>query len=248
MLSLALRDLSVAFGGVHALDGVTLEVAQGSLTGLIGPNGAGKTTLLDACTGYVTAHGEVHLGDRRIDGLAPYRRARAGLVRTFQSLDLFDDLTVAENVATGMPGEARPRWWHQLRRMPAADTPVVHDLLASLGLDSVAGSLPGSVSQGQRALVALARALIARPDVLLLDEPAAGLDSHESEELGRRLRDVCDRGTTVLLVEHDMSLVLGNCDHVHVLDAGKLLASGTPAEVRKDPAVLAAYLGEGSPS
>ncbi|MFC8432442.1 ABC transporter ATP-binding protein [Streptomyces sp. NPDC057253] len=248
MLSLALRDLNVAFGGVHALKGVSLDVAPGSLTGLIGPNGAGKTTLLDACTGYVTARGEVHLGDRRIDGLAPYRRARAGLVRTFQALDLFDDLTVAENVATGMPGDTRRRWWHQLRRMPAADTPVVHDLLASLGLDTVAGSLPGSISQGQRTLVALARALIARPDVLLLDEPAAGLDSHESEELGRRLRDVCDRGTTVLLVEHDMGLVLGNCDHVHVLDAGTVLASGTPAQIRKDPAVLAAYLGEGSPS
>ncbi|AGP61240.1 ABC transporter ATP-binding protein [Streptomyces rapamycinicus] len=248
MSSLALRDLHVTFGGVRALEGVSLEVAEGTLTGLIGPNGAGKTTLLDACTGYVAARGEVYLGDRRLDNLAPYRRARAGLVRTFQSLDLFDDLTVAENVATGMPGETDQRWWHQLRRMPSADIPVLHDLLGSLGLDGVADLLPGAVSQGQRALVALARALMARPDVLLLDEPAAGLDTHESEELGRRLRGVCDRGTSVLLVEHDMSLVLGNCDHVHVLDGGKLLASGTPAEVRKDPAVLAAYLGEGSPS
>jgi ABC-type branched-subunit amino acid transport system ATPase component len=243
---LRVSDLGVSFGGVHAVDGVTLEVPEGTLTGLIGPNGAGKTTLLDACTGFVPSRGEVRLGGDRIDRLASYRRARKGLVRTFQSLDLFDDLTVAGNVATGLPSASSRRWWHQLRPMPSADSPAVREALRTVGLSGGEDLYPAQLSQGRRALVALARALVAAPRVLLLDEPAAGLDTHESQELGERLRAVRDRGTTVLLVEHDMGLVLGHCDHVHVLDGGRLLASGSPEEIRNDPAVRAAYLGEES--
>jgi ABC-type branched-subunit amino acid transport system ATPase component len=244
MPSLVVHDLSVTFGGVRALDSVSLTVEEGTLTGLIGPNGAGKTTLLDACTGFVPARGTVRLGDDRVEGLAPHRRARKGLVRTFQTLDLFDDLTVAENVASGVPAASPHRWWHQFRSMPASDSATVRDALRTVGLDDVRDRLPGALSQGRRALAAVARALVAQPRMLLLDEPAAGLDTGESEELGVRLEAVRDRGTTVLLVEHDMGLVLGHCDHVHVLDAGRLLASGTREEIRKDAAVLAAYLGE----
>jgi branched-chain amino acid transport system ATP-binding protein len=242
--SLEVRDLGVSFGGVRAVDGVTLTVAEGTLTGLIGPNGAGKTTLLDACTGFVSARGQVHLSGERVDGLPPYRRARRGLVRTFQSLDLFDDLTVAGNVAAGMPSATPRRWWHQLRRMPTADAPAVRDALRTVGLADSGDLFPGQLSQGRRALVALARALVAEPGILLLDEPAAGLDTHESEELGALLEAIRDRGTTLFLVEHDMGLVLGHCDHVHVLDGGRLLASGTPEEIRNNADVRAAYLGE----
>ncbi|WP_395109936.1 ABC transporter ATP-binding protein [Actinomadura sp. SCN-SB] len=241
---LEVRDLEVSFGGVRAVDGVGLQVREGTLTGLIGPNGAGKTTLLDACTGFVPARGNVHLSGERIDRLPAYRRARKGLVRTFQSLDLFDDLTVAGNVAAGLSVAASRRWWHQLRPLPSADTGTVRDALRTVGLTGSEDHLPGQLSQGRRALVALARALVARPRVLLLDEPAAGLDVHESEELGERLQAIRDGGTTIVLVEHDMGLVLGFCDHVHVLDGGRLLASGDPEEIRRDASVRAAYLGE----
>ncbi|MER6808206.1 ABC transporter ATP-binding protein [Spirillospora sp. NPDC000708] len=244
MSSLEVRELSVSFGGVRAVDAVTLTAEAGKLTGLIGPNGAGKTTLLDACTGFVSARGEVRLGGERIDRSPAYRRARKGLVRTFQTLDLFDDLTVGDNVAAGTPPEGRRRWWHQLSAMPSAASPAVREALETVGLDGCAALFPGQLSQGQRSLVSLARALIAGPDVLLLDEPAAGLDSHESDELGERLAAIRDKGTTILLVEHDMGLVLGHCDHVHVLDGGRMLASGTPEQVRENPAVRAAYLGE----
>ncbi len=243
MSSLRVDDVSVAFGGVRAVDAVSLEVSPGTLTGLIGPNGAGKTTLLDACTGFVAARGEIRLAGERIDGLPPYRRARKGLVRTFQSLDLFDDLTVGGNVAVGAALGGHHRWWHQLRPRPAADAPAVREALRQVGLEGMADLAPNRLSQGRRALVALARALVARPVVLLLDEPAAGLDTHESEELGERLRAIRDRGTALLLVEHDMGLVLGHCDYVYVLDQGKLLASGTPQEIRRNDAVLTAYLG-----
>ena len=243
MPSLRVDDVSVAFGGVHAVDAVSLEVSAGTLTGLIGPNGAGKTTLLDACTGFVPARGEIRLAGERIDGLPSYRRARRGLVRTFQSLDLFDDLTVGGNVAVGVAPGGHHRWWHQLRPRPAADAPAVREALRQVGLEDAADLYPNRLSQGRRALVALARALAAGPAVLLLDEPAAGLDTHESEELGERLQAIRDRGTTLLLVEHDMGLVLGYCDFVHVLDRGRLLASGTPQEIRRNDAVLTAYLG-----
>lgn len=246
MSRLEVCDLGVSFGGVRAVDQVSLSVEQGRLTGLIGPNGAGKTTLLDACTGFVPSRGQVLLAGERVDRLPAYRRTRRGLVRTFQSLDLFDDLTVAENVAAGVPARTPNRWWHQFGSMASPDAPQVREALGTVGMADDADRHPAELSQGRRALVALARALVARPAVLLLDEPAAGLDTHESEELGRRLEDIRDAGTTLFLVEHDMGLVLGHCDYVHVLDGGRLLASGTPKEIRANTDVLAAYLGDGN--
>jgi ABC-type branched-subunit amino acid transport system ATPase component/ABC-type branched-subunit amino acid transport system permease subunit len=222
---LRVSGLSVAFGGVHALSEVDLEVGEGELVGLIGPNGAGKTTLVDAVTGFVSCQGTVELDGRDIGGLASYERARLGCSRTWQGTDLFDDLDVRENLAV------------------AVDAVEVDSTLASMGLDSIGPALPSELSEGQRKLVGFARAVVSGPRLLCLDEPAAGLDSRESRVLGRRLRDLADRGQSTLLIDHDMGLVLGICDRVVVLEFGKVIANDAPEVVRRDPAVIAAYLG-----
>ncbi|MFF5363677.1 ABC transporter ATP-binding protein [Streptomyces scabiei] len=240
---LSVRQLGVSYGGVHALSDVSLEVGEGQLVGLIGPNGAGKTTFVDAVTGLVAARGKVELDGKDLTGRPPHVRARRGLARTFQSSELFEDLTVAENLqVTADPST----WWTTLGetfgRRPAAN-PAVPQALAALGLEDLADASAHELSQGRRKLVGVARALAARPRIICLDEPAAGLDTTESAELGRRLRAVAEAGTALLLIDHDMSLVMGICDHVVVLEFGKVIASGTPAQIRTDPAVIAAYLG-----
>jgi len=224
-------NISVSYGDVRALQDVRLTIEPGTVTGLIGPNGAGKTTLLDVISGFVTpTSGSVTLAGRKVDGLGPHRRARVGLGRTFQSVDLFDDMTIAENLAvaaessTGDAGDARR----------AAEL---------VGVDESDGRIAGAVSLGERKRVALARALTSRPSVLLLDEPAAGLDHGERARLGSILRAVADTGTSVVLVDHDLSFVLEQCDRVVVLDFGCIIADGAPAVVRNDPAVMAAYVG-----
>jgi ABC-type branched-subunit amino acid transport system ATPase component len=238
------RSLTVRYGGVVANDDVTISVPPGSITGLIGPNGAGKTTLLDAVTGFAPSSGEVKLDGAALDGLAPHRRARCGLARTWQSLELFDELTVRENVqvaATRLTVRSMIGDIVWPRRRRASDD---HDgALALLGLETVADERPTSLSLGHQKLVGVARALASSPSCLLLDEPAAGLDTSESAELGRRLDAIAWRGTTVLLVDHDMDLVLDVCTHIYVLDFGRLIASGSPAEIREDERVIAAYLG-----
>jgi branched-chain amino acid transport system ATP-binding protein len=224
MTALNAQQVSVSFGGVRALVDVDLEVAEGRLVGLIGPNGAGKTTFIDAITGFVRARGRVELDGRDLSRLAPHERARSGLTRTWQATELFDDLTVGENVAV------------------AAARPADADR-ALAGLEAIADRLPAQLSQGERKLVGVARALAAAPRVVCLDEPAAGLDSAESDQLGRRLRQVVDAGTGMLLVDHDMSLVLSVCDWIVVLEFGEVIATGTPEQVRRDRRVVEAYLG-----
>jgi branched-chain amino acid transport system permease protein len=229
---LAADGLSVRFGGVHALSGVTLNVKEGELVGLIGPNGAGKTTLIDAISGFVNSTGTVTLGGRDLRGLPAHERARGGLTRTWQSTELFDDLSVSENLTVA-----------------ARESGVTEDdakqTLALVGMDWAAEAEPLQLSSGQRKLVGVSRALVAKPKLLCLDEPAAGLDSAESEELGVTLRRLADQGQSMLLIEHDMGLVLGICDRVVVLEFGKVIAAGTPEEVRRNPKVIAAYLGDG---
>jgi branched-chain amino acid transport system ATP-binding protein len=223
-LSLKAERMSVSFGGVHALVDVDLEVDEGRLVGLIGPNGAGKTTFIDAITGFVRSRGRVELAGRDLSRLPPHERARSGLARTWQATELFDDLTVGENVAVAA------------RNAEDAER-------ALAGLEPIAGKLPEEISQGERKLVGVARALAAAPRVVCLDEPAAGLDTGESDQLGRTLRQVVDGGTGMLLVDHDMSLVLSVCDWIVVLEFGKVIATGTPEEVRRDRRVVEAYLG-----
>jgi branched-chain amino acid transport system ATP-binding protein len=225
---LRVTGLSVAFGGVRALRDVTLEVREGELVGLIGPNGAGKTTLVDAVSGFVRYAGRVELTGADIGGLPPYERARRGLGRTWQSTELFDDLDVRENLTVAS------------RNGSSAGA------LDLVGMDWAAGAMPAQLSMGQRKLVGVARALAAGPRLLCLDEPAAGLDTRESAELGARLRELADQGQAMLLIEHDMGLVLSVCDRVIVLEFGQVVADGPPDAVRRDPRVLAAYLGDGA--
>jgi ABC-type branched-subunit amino acid transport system ATPase component len=238
-------ELTVRFGGLTAVNNVSFGVEEGRFVGLIGPNGAGKTTFIDAVTGFVPSRGAVTFADKRIERFSPHHRARLGLARTFQSLELFEDLTIRENL---LVGAEEPRWWSPVAdliapRAAATSRESVEEAAELLELTDRLDLLPGDLSLGQRKLVTVARALSMRPRLLLLDEPAAGLDADESVELGRKLRSVIDLGITILLVDHDMGLVLSVCDDIHVLDFGKHIASGTPAEIRKNEAVVGAYLG-----
>jgi branched-chain amino acid transport system ATP-binding protein len=236
------RGVSVSFGGVRALVDVDLQVEPGQLLGLIGPNGAGKTTFIDAISGFVRYRGSVLLDGRDLSGMAPHERARLGLARTWQSVELFDDLTVHENVAVA----ADPSPLRALRDVVSRHdgrTERVEDALGVFGLEERGAAMPSELSQGDRKLVGVARAYAAAPRLLCLDEPAAGLDALESGALGRHLREIADRGTAMLLVDHDMGLVLSISDYVVVLEFGKVIAQGTPDAVRGDPAVINAYLG-----
>ena len=228
---LTASGVSVHYGGVTAVDGVDMEVRRGTIVGLIGPNGAGKTTLLDAISGFTPYSGKVILEGRDLAGLPAHRRVRAGLGRTFQQTQLYDDLSVTENVVVGTAATQ------------GREPKEMQEVLDLLDLAGVAERPVGELSQGRRQLVSIARALIGNPDVLLLDEPAGGLDTTESQWLGHRLRRVRDSGVTILLIDHDMHLVLNLCDAIYVLDFGKVIASGVPSVIKSDRTVAAAYLG-----
>jgi branched-chain amino acid transport system ATP-binding protein len=247
MALLETNDLTVSYGGVHANSDVNLEIERGSFVGLIGPNGAGKTTFIDAITGFVpTARGSATFDGKDLLALKPHERARAGLTRTFQSLELFDDLSVEDNM---LVAAERPRWYSFLQDIvaPRRSTGVEDQVawaLDVLDLGEFRDAHPSDLSHGQRKLIGVARALATQPQLLLLDEPAAGLDTAESHVLGRRLRSFLDHGITVFLIDHDMGLVLNVCDYIYVLDFGEIIATGTPDEIRVNPTVIQAYLGE----
>ena len=229
------RGLTVRFGAVVAVDDVDLTVRKGTIVGLIGPNGAGKTTLIDAVCGFVPSTGDVTFEGRPMNRLAVHRRAHHGLRRSFQSVELFEDLTVHENLV--VPARAEHDGQSEDSQLS------VDEVLALVGLDGKADLYPRELSAGETKLVGLARALRGGPKVLLLDEPAAGLDSGESRQLGDHLVLIAAMGITIVLVDHDLDLVMGVCDEVVVLDRGRLLAVGPPDEVRRDPKVRAAYIG-----
>ena len=241
-------DLRVTFGGLHANQDVSIRIMPGRFVGLIGPNGAGKTTFIDAITGYVPlSAGHAVFDGSDLTGLAPHQRARRGLSRTFQSIELFEDLSVADNI---LAAAEQPKWWSFLadfvapKRASSGTRNHVDDALGLVGLDGLGEMFPNDLSHGQRKLVGVARALAARPKLILLDEPAAGLDTAESQILGRRLRGLLDHDMTVFLIDHDMGLVLSVCDYLYVLNFGQIIAEGTPAEIRSNPVVVEAYLGE----
>ncbi|WP_028588375.1 ABC transporter ATP-binding protein [Desulfocurvus vexinensis] len=246
------QGVTVRFGGVTALAEVDFAVRQGTITSIIGPNGAGKTTLLGAVTGMVRmASGAVALAGRDITAQPAFRRARAGIVRTFQNLEVFSNMTVAENVMTGCHRHVRYSALDALLRTPRyrREERRCHDhaldRLAFVGLENLASAQAAELAFGQQRALELARAVAANPTLLLLDEPAAGLNMAETRALGaliRRIRD--DLGVTVVLVEHDMDLVMTISDEIMVLNHGCNLALGTPQQIQKNPEVVRAYLGD----
>jgi ABC-type branched-subunit amino acid transport system ATPase component len=239
---LTVEKVSVRFGGVQALDGVDLSVRTGTVTGLIGPNGAGKTTLFNVITGLQSpTRGAVHLDDQDITKMRPHRRARLGISRTFQRLEMVGALSARENVQLAAEAQAS--------RVPEGLTlhQWVAQLLERVGVASVADEPADTLPTGLARLVEVARALATRPAFVLLDEPSSGLDRAETEALGRVLLSLAAEGVGVLLVEHDMGLVMSTCEHVVVLDYGEVIAGGDPGTIKNDPAVQQAYLGTAEP-
>jgi len=250
MSIVAVEHLSIAFGGVRAIDDVSLAVREGLVFSIIGPNGAGKTTLFNVISGlYVPLEGSVRIRDENVTGLPPEALARRGVSRTFQNLQIFFRMSALENVMVGCHRHETtgalasllhlPEVKRQNRRTREAATRA----LERIGLAAVADMPASSLSFGNLKRLEIARALASEPSVLLLDEPAAGCNAVETEELTKIIRGIADDGITVLLVEHDMRLVMQISDYIHVLANGRTLAAGTAAEVRANPAVIEAYLG-----
>jgi ABC-type branched-subunit amino acid transport system ATPase component/ABC-type branched-subunit amino acid transport system permease subunit len=244
---LTVDGLGVRYGGVTALEDVSLSVAPGQIVGLIGPNGAGKTTFIDCVTGFAAAHtGSVRLDDQPISGYSPHRCARAGISRTFQALELFDDLTVMDNLAAA--DRTHPAWrWLTDLVYPAHKGPsdAAYAAVEAFGLEADLQRSVRDLSYGRRRLVAVVRSLAAQPSVLLLDEPAAGLDEDESHTMALAIQRIArDWNVSVLVIEHDMRFIASICDDVTVLDFGHKIAAGDPQSVMNDPAVITAYLGE----
>ncbi len=239
---LEVSEVSVSFGGLKALSNVSLDVAAGSVTGLIGPNGAGKTTLFNAVCGLQAPdRGRIELDGADITPLKPYQRARLGIGRTFQRLEVFGSLTVFDNVLVAADVPHHRDDGNNNGNGDGANAAA--ELLRLVGLRDVARARADQLPTGQARLLELARALAARPRLLLLDEPSSGLDESETDDLAALLETVTQRGVGVLLVEHDVELVMRVCQRIHVLDFGSIIAVGTPAEIRRNAAVQQAYLG-----
>jgi branched-chain amino acid transport system ATP-binding protein len=258
---IAIDKVSLRFGGVSALDGVTLEIAAGALHALIGPNGAGKTSLLNCISGlYRASGGSISLqdsvgGSHRIDRLAPHRIARLGIARTFQNIELFRHMTVLENLTLGRHVHMRGGvlsgglYWGRQKREEVAHRRSIEEVIDFLELQGVRRQLVGNLSYGQQKLVELGRALAAEPTFLLLDEPMAGMNAEEKEAIARYVLDVYEEwGVTPVVIDHDMDVLMDICDRVAVLDFGRLIAVGSPEEVRGNRAVIDAYLGEEIPA
>ncbi len=239
------ESVSKAFGGVQALSGASIEVGRGTIAGLIGPNGSGKTTLFNIITGYARADsGQVYLDGRRITNLPPERVFSLGIGRTFQLTRIFPTMTVFENML--IAGQHKERSWNPLARAGgAASRRHAMELLDFVGIARHAGALAQTLSYGQRKLLELAYVLVADPEIVLLDEPAGGVNPSLINTIAGKIRELNAAGKTFLIVEHNMDFVMGLCDRVMVLDYGSVIAAGPPAQVRADPRVLDAYLGTG---
>ena len=246
---LDISGVTVQFGGLTALDDVSISAAPRQVTGIIGPNGAGKTTLLNATCGFVKpSRGSITFDGHELTGIRPHRLAGLGISRTLQGVGLFRGLSVAENVMIGATSAARAGFWSGLFGLPRSDRDERRlrgeavQALSRVGAADLADSMPDTLAYGLRKRVALARALIGHPRLLLLDEPASGLSEKELPELGGLIKEFAAEAS-VVVIEHRMDLMMSVCDTIFVLDFGKLIATGTPAQVQADPAVTAAYLG-----
>jgi branched-chain amino acid transport system ATP-binding protein len=245
---LEVRSVTVRFGGLTALDAVSLAVPPCHVMGVIGPNGAGKTTLLNVLCGFIRPDdGEVYLGGQRRQ-VRPHQLASLGVARTLQGVGLYSGLTALENVMVGATSRAKAGFWSALFALPPAgrDERILRDLarqaLERVGAAQAADARPTELSYGMRKKVALARALVAKPGLILLDEPASGLSEIELAELAALIRDLATEGS-LMVIEHHMDLMMAVCDSIVVLDFGKVIATGSPREVQDNPAVTAAYLG-----
>ena len=248
---LRIESVTKVFGGVTALNDVSLFIARGEITGIIGPNGAGKTTLYNIVTGiYPATSGAVYFKEENITGYAPERLARLGMVRTFQGIELFGRMTVIENVMVGLHTKSRSGFIvsafklpGQLREERRIRQRALH-WLDFTGISDMAQTKAASIPFGKGRLLEIARAMALEPDIILMDEPAAGLNTRETLDLAALIRKVIASGVTVALVEHDMELVMDVCDRIVVLNLGQKLAEGTPREIQEDRRVITAYLGE----
>lgn len=243
--------VSKYFGGLKALDSVDLFIRKGEIFGLIGPNGAGKTTFFNLLTGhYQPSQGEIVFKNKDIKGLKPYEITALGIARTFQNIRLFNEMTVLENVLIGMHCQTKTGLWGSILRSPAATSEEkmarekCKELLAFVGLDGKSEEKARNLAYGEQRRLEIARALATQPQLLLLDEPAAGMNPQETNNLMDLIYRIRDKGDTILLIEHDMKLVMGISERVAVLDYGQKISEGTPREVQKDERVIKAYLGE----
>jgi len=250
MMILQTERLSIAFGGVRAIDGVNVAIASGQVFSIIGPNGSGKTTLLNLISGiYTPQDGSIRLNGETVTGRAPDQLARLGLSRTFQNLQIFSRMSVLENVMVGRHRHERTgifadlMHWPSVKRQNAATREAAREALARVGLADAAERPAGSLAYGALKRLEIARALASEPKVLLLDEPAAGCNPVETQDVDQVIRSLVKDGITVVLVEHDMRLVMNISDRVHVLARGTTLAEGTPEQVRSNAEVVEAYLG-----
>ena len=248
---LEVSGITQIFGGVTALEDVSFLISKGDITGVIGPNGAGKTTLFNIISGiYRQSSGQVKLNNVDVSGLPPEKLARLGMVRTFQNIELFSGMTVLENVMVGLHTKSSSGLLACSLRMPWSRKEELHIRKAALkwleftGISELADVTAGNISFGKGRLLEIARALAVEPEIILMDEPAAGLNSRETLGLAKLIRRIRNLGITVVLVEHDMDLVMEICDRLLVLNLGRKLAEGTPQEIQENREVIAAYLGD----
>lgn len=248
---LELKDIGISFGGLRAVDQLSFKVNKGEIVGLIGPNGAGKTTVFNMITGvYQPTDGKIYWRGQDITGIAPHLVAKVGIRRTFQTIRLFQDMTVLENVVAGDHLNIKQKWWQGLLNTPFQRNEEkilkqkAMDILEQLDLADVAHEIATSLPYGAQRRVEMARTLVADPELIILDEPAAGLNEQESAELNKTIKQIRDSGITVILVEHDMSVVMNVTDNIIVINFGKKIAEGNPEHIRTNPQVIEAYLGQ----
>jgi branched-chain amino acid transport system ATP-binding protein len=252
---LKLSAISKNFAGLQVLDGVSLTVPAGGIFGLIGPNGAGKTTVFNIITGLLTpSSGAIEFLGQRLDGMAPHRVTRCGIARTFQNIRLFKEMTLLENVmvalgeGSGSHGLSMLLPWSGLGSEERREHEAAHELLVRVGLAEKARAMAAALSYGEQRRLEIARALATRPKLLLLDEPAAGMNSAEKQQLMDEILKLGEEGVSMLIIEHDMRFIMGLCKEIAVLNFGRLIAQGSPEQIRADPRVIEAYLGRGDES
>ncbi len=247
---LEIKDVSKFFHGLVAIDNLSMKVKKGQIYGIIGPNGAGKTTLFNCITGlYVPEKGDIIWRGKKINGIAPYKIAELGILRTFQTIRLFSEMSVAENIMSGRHIKSNQKWYNGIIHTPAMKRDEkknwlkVGELMDFFELRKYATTPAGDLSYGLQRRIEMARALAAEPELLILDEPAAGLNENETIKLAQTIREVRDRGVTILMIEHDMDMVMSLCEYITVINFGAKISEGKPSFVQDDPVVVEAYIG-----